>query len=90
VVSAASIWEAAVKVALGKLHLGRDLATETVAHGFAPLEIGFLHAVEAGGLPPHHGDPFDRMLVAQARVEGLTLVTRDPIFGRYDVPVLAA
>jgi PIN domain nuclease of toxin-antitoxin system len=89
-VSAASVWEAAVKLALGKLRLGRDLATETVAHGFSPLAIAFSHAIEAGGLPPHHGDPFDRMLVAQARVEALTLVSRDPVFGRYDVPILAA
>ncbi len=48
------------------------------------------HALEAGSLPRHHGDPFDRMLVAQARLEGLALVTREPAMGRYDVALLEA
>ena len=56
--------------------------------GFAPLAITFEHAREAGELPRHHADPFDRMLVAQARLEGLTLVTADPNIARYDVAVL--
>jgi PIN domain nuclease of toxin-antitoxin system len=58
------------------------------ASGFERLAISFEHATEAGGLPPHHGDPFDRMLVAQARIEGLTLVTADEAIQRYDVSVL--
>ena len=54
------------------------------------MAITFAHAVAAGRLPPHHGDPFDRMLVAQAQLEGLTIVSRDPVFDRYAVPVLRA
>jgi PIN domain nuclease of toxin-antitoxin system len=90
VVSAASIWEAAIKVQIGKLELEVDLATGSVEHGFEPLPITFAHAAAAGRLPPHHGDPFDRMLIAQAQLEGLTLVTRDPVFDRYAVAVLKA
>ena len=56
--------------------------------GFAPLAITFEHAREDGELPRHHADPFDRMLVAQARLEGLTLVTADPNIAHYDVAVL--
>lgn len=56
--------------------------------GFKRLAIGFEHAREAGRLPLHHGDPFDRMLVAQARLEGLTLATGDERIRRYGVPVL--
>ena len=59
-----------------------------VAEGFESLAIGFDHAQRAGALPMHHRDPFDRMLVAQAELEGLTLVTRDPVFGPYGVAVL--
>lgn len=56
--------------------------------GFERLDISYEHACEAGRLPLLHGDPFDRMLVAQARLEGLTLATADPKIKRYDVPVL--
>lgn len=56
--------------------------------GFERLAISFEHAREAGRLPMHHGDPFDRMLVAQARLAGLTLATGDEEIRRYDVPVL--
>jgi PIN domain nuclease of toxin-antitoxin system len=90
VVSAASIWEAEIKAQLGKLKLEVDLAGGSVAHGFEPLEITFAHTAAAGRLPPHHGDPFDRMLVAQAQLEGLTIVSRDPVFDRYSVAVLRA
>lgn len=89
-VSAATIWEAEIKTALGKLAIGGDLVSGALRNGFTELAVTFEHAVVAGRLPPHHGDPFDRMLVAQAQVESLTLVTRDPVFGKYDVPVLAA
>jgi PIN domain nuclease of toxin-antitoxin system len=57
--------------------------------GFEPLVIRLEHAREAGRLPRHHNDPFDRMLVAQARLEGLTLATADQALKRYDIPVLA-
>jgi PIN domain nuclease of toxin-antitoxin system len=90
VVSAVSVWEAEIKVELGKLRVGFDLEQAPVTHGFEPLAITFAHAVAAARLPVHHRDPFDRMLVAQAQLEDLTLVTRDPVFGGYDVPLLAA
>jgi PIN domain nuclease of toxin-antitoxin system len=89
-VSAASIWEAEIKVQLGKLELEVDLAAGSLAHGLEALPITFDHARAAGRLPPHHGDPFDRMLVAQAQLEGLTIVSRDPVFDRYPVAVLRA
>jgi len=89
-VSAASIWEAEIKVQLGKLQLEVDLAAGSLAHGFEALLITFDHARAAGRLPRHHDDPFDRMLVAQAQLEGLTIVTRDPVFDRYAVPVIKA
>jgi PIN domain nuclease of toxin-antitoxin system len=57
---------------------------------FRRLAVGFEHAAVAGALPRHHDDPFDRMLVAQAQHEGLTIVTGDVRIGRYQVPVLAA
>jgi PIN domain nuclease of toxin-antitoxin system len=90
VVSAASIWEAEIKVRIGKLRLDADLAAGSADHGFEPLAITFDHAKAAGRLPPYHGDPFDRMLVAQAHLEGMTLVTRDPVFDNYAVAVLRA
>jgi PIN domain nuclease of toxin-antitoxin system len=89
VVSAASIWEAAMKAALGKLETPEALGTAAVEAGFDSLPITFDHAERAGSLPPHHRDPFDRMLVAQALAEGLTLVTHDPAFRPYGVDLLA-
>ena len=89
-VSAASIWEAEIKVAAGRLRLGRNLARESEVHGFQQLPITFAHVGRAGSLPMHHGDQFDRMLVAQAQLEGLTIVSRDPVFDRYSVAVLRA
>jgi PIN domain nuclease of toxin-antitoxin system len=90
VVSAVSIWEVEIKVQIGKLELEVDLGAGSAEHGFEPLAITFAHARAAGRLPPHHGDPFDRMLVAQAQLEGLTLVSRDPVFEHYPVSVLRA
>lgn len=89
-VSAATIWEIAIKQALGKISGPADLAERVRDSGFRQLPIGFTHAMTAGRLPPIHRDPFDRMLVAQARCEGLTLVTRNPHCQQYDVPILAA
>jgi PIN domain nuclease of toxin-antitoxin system len=89
-VSAASVWEAEIKAASGKLRLEADLQVEPMLQGFRPLDITFAHAVAAARLPHHHNDPFDRMLVAQAQLEGLTIVTRDPAFKPYRVPLLAA
>ena len=87
-VSAASIWEIALKRARGKLRFKGSLVDLVADGAFEPLQITWEHAERAGGLPKHHGDPFDRMLVAQAQSEGLRLVTRDPAFGPYEVDVL--
>ena len=89
-VSAASAWEISIKKALGKLAAPDDLADQLEAGGFEPLPISVAHAIAAGHLPRHHEDPFDRMLIAQALAEGLTIVTRDKRFDDYGVPLLAA
>ncbi len=89
-VSAASIWEAEAKAAAGKLTVDGDLVEAVRLNGVADLPITFTHATGAGRLPLHHSDPFDRMLVAQARAESLTLVTRDASLRAYDVPLLTA
>ncbi|MFD4136781.1 type II toxin-antitoxin system VapC family toxin [Streptomyces goshikiensis] len=88
-VSAVTPWELAVKQSLGKLTGPADLPERARDSQFRPLPITGLHGIRAGQLPPHHKDPFDRMLVAQAQTEGLTLVTRDKFIPLYDVPVLA-
>lgn len=88
VVSAASIWEAALKAALGKLGMPEALADAVIHEGFEALPITFAHAERAGALPGHHRDPFDRMLVAQALAEGLTVVTHDAAFEPYGVNLL--
>lgn len=90
-VSAASAWEIAIKAALGKVRVGKaDLEGEIAANGFLEIEVRTRHALRAGGLGPIHEDPFDRMLVAQAQVENLTVVTADPVFERYGIAVLEA
>lgn len=86
--SPVSVWEIAIKQSLGKLKGPVDLANRVCEMGFRDLPIANAHAIMAGRLPAHHRDPFDRMLVAQATVEGLTLVTRDPEILRYDVDTL--
>lgn len=87
-VSVASAWEAAIKVSLGRLKLPDTMEAGVLASGFEKLLITFLHTEHAANLPPHHRDPFDRMLVAQAQAEDLTLVTRDRLLEPYDVPIL--
>lgn len=87
-VSAVSVWEVAIKRAAGKLRAPDDLAVQVDAAGFERLPIGFDHAERVGALPHHHRDPFDRLLVAQAQVEGATLVTGDRALTAYDVPRL--
>jgi len=83
-VSSASIWETAIKAALGRLDIELDdLEDAIVRNAFRPLPIGFRHAVPAGRLPSVHRDPFDRMLVAQASVEELLIVSHDRVFERY-------
>jgi PIN domain nuclease of toxin-antitoxin system len=89
IVSAASIWEIAIKFAAGKLSLPGPavvwLPQALQRFRLQVLEITAQHALTAGALPRIHGDPFDRMLVAQAQTEALTLVTADPIFRQYSV-----
>ena len=90
-VSAVSVWEAAIKRALGKLEVvPADLRAELETACFTPLSVTWEHGLAAGELPRHHGDPFDRMLIAQAQLEDLTIVTRDPRFALYGIEVLAA
>ena len=88
--SAACVWELAINVAVGRLQLPDDLVERALGAGLQPLLIDLHHAAGAAALPPHHRDPFDRMLVAQARRESMTLVTADARFGRYDVMTLQA
>ncbi len=88
-ISAASVWEISIKAQLGRIEvLDADLVAEISANDFAELPIAARHADRAGRLPPHHADPFDRMLVAQAQLEGLVCVTRHPSFEAYGVPIL--
>jgi PIN domain nuclease of toxin-antitoxin system len=87
-VSAASAWEIAIKKALGRLEAPDDLVEVVEANGFTALPIMLGHALRAGSLPPHHADPFDRMLIAQAQAERLTVITADRRFARYDVELL--
>ena len=81
--SAASVWEITIKEALGRLRVPEPVSAAAPRLGFEPLPVTFEHAEATSQLPPLHRDPFDRMLVAQARVESLTLVTRDPSIRSY-------
>jgi PIN domain nuclease of toxin-antitoxin system len=89
-VSAATAWEIAIKQALGKLEAPSDLERQIELNRFEPLSITIAHAYSAGTLPPHHDDPFDRMLVAQALAEGLTIITRDPRLNPYGCSTMTA
>ena len=84
-VSAASAWEIAVKRAAGKLDAEVDIPSALERSYFLELPISVLHAVAAAELPRHHTDPFDRVLIAQARLEDLMLVTDDATIAEYDV-----
>jgi PIN domain nuclease of toxin-antitoxin system len=91
-VSHVTAWEVAIKVSLGKLSLAipyQDLFPGALlTNGFAVLPADFRHYNQLLSLPFHHRDPFDRLLIAQALVEGMTLVSSDPHFRAYGVPVL--
>ncbi len=89
-VSAANVWEIAIKRSLGKLRSPDNLTTKVEEMGLAQLPITLFHAEQAGNLPMHHKDPFDRMLVAQAQAEGLVIVTEDERIPRYGVRTMAA
>lgn len=90
--SAASAWEISIKAALGKLTLpaNADVSRELERDGFIPLPISIAHAEALRDLPSLHRDPFDRMLVVQAQVEGLALLTADPALRAYGVAVIDA
>ena len=89
IVSAASAWEMAIKVALGRLPAAIDLVNDfeetATRRGFLVIPITASHGIRAGLLPGPHKDPFDRMLIAQAQAENLTVVSNDPVFDRYGV-----
>jgi PIN domain nuclease of toxin-antitoxin system len=89
-VSAASAWEIGIKRALGKLDFEGALHTHLPRLRFQPLPISLAHATLAGDLPMVHRDPFDRLLVAQAMLEGATLISRDAALAAYDVEVTPA
>jgi PIN domain nuclease of toxin-antitoxin system len=84
-VSAASLWVIAIKARLGKLDAPDDLPRRVEQLGFDLLAITAEHAWQVRQLPLHHRDPFDRLLIAQAQVERLPIVTADPAFSAYDV-----
>jgi PIN domain nuclease of toxin-antitoxin system len=88
-VSLASFWEIAIKISLNKLRLpgivDRYLADQMSLNGFEQLEISFRQIMRCASLERHHGDPFDRLLVAQAQEESLAIVSRDPAFDRYGI-----
>lgn len=94
VVSAASAWELAIKSQNGRLtlreSLGHWMQAAVEGSGFETLNVTLAHALAVADLPPHHADPFDRLLIAQAQLERLILVTSDAAFDRYDVGVLDA
>ena len=88
-VSAASIWEAAIKRKLGKLSFEDAALFEVLLNGdWQVLSMTIQHALIAANLPPHHHDPFDRMLIAQALHEDLTLITHDKMLKFYEVPII--
>jgi PIN domain nuclease of toxin-antitoxin system len=86
--SPVSLWEITIKQTAGKLAGPPDLAERVRDMGFNELPVTHAHTIAAGRLPPHHRDPFDRMLVAQATTEDMTLASRDASIARYDVSLL--
>jgi PIN domain nuclease of toxin-antitoxin system len=89
--SAASVWEMAIKASLGRLVLPGTAAEYTrgkLASGLQMLSIDWSHAAAVEALPFHHRDPFDRLLIAQAQIERMAIVTADPAFRKYDVRVV--
>lgn len=90
--SAVSTWEMAIKIAIGKLTLAVPLnsfvLSQTSQYQFKPLPITYDHTYQVQFLPQYHRDPFDRLLIAQALVENLVILTRDPQFPLYGIPTL--
>lgn len=92
--SVASLWEMGIKVSIGKLSLPEPInhyvSSRMTQLGARSLEITATHALQVTALPMYHRDPFDRMLIAQAQIEDMTLVSADSIFRQYEVPLLWA
>jgi PIN domain nuclease of toxin-antitoxin system len=88
-VSVVSVWELGIKQAAGKLEINVDLAEAASQSGFEILDCQLAHAQLAPTLPPHHKDPFDRMLLAQAAVEGLRIMSQDGAFTSYNVDLIS-
>ncbi len=87
--SLASQWEIGIKASIGRLEFPMDQLEDAVEqNGFEPLTMATRHIIESTNLPMHHRDPFDRMLIAQARLESLTLISKDTVFPDYDVAVV--
>ena len=89
-ISAASGWEISIKKTLRKLKAPDDIDSIVESEGFSRLPITLFHGEQAGQLPAHHNDPFDRMLIAQAQAEGLTIVTNDSKFPVYGIQLMHA
>lgn len=89
-VSVASLWELAIKQSIGKLKVDGDLREHLMRQSFSELPVRGDHALAVRDLPLHHRDPFDRLLIAQAICEGLTIVTADRAFAGYNVPIMPA
>lgn len=88
VLSSAVIWEIRIKQSLGKLEIVPNFYQVIKNQGFELLSITSDHAYAVGDLPMHHRDAFDRMIIAQAKCEGLSVITHDPVFEKYDIPLL--
>jgi PIN domain nuclease of toxin-antitoxin system len=90
--SAASSWEMSIKQGLGRLDLGgapeQVIPELMMRSNVVPLDITHQHTLRAGSLPPHHSDPFDRLLIAQAQIERLPVMTADALFAEYQVDVI--
>lgn len=89
-ISAASVWEISIKASIGRLRTPANLIQALESDHLQTLDITIGHALAVADLPRHHNDPFDRMLIAQARLEGLALVTNDQRIAQYDVRVMMA
>jgi len=94
VLSAASAWEISIKHGLGRLRLPGTpesvIPDLMLRSGVEALAVSHAHALRAGALPPHHRDPFDRLLIAQGQIEDLPILTSDPLFAQYDIAVIDA
>ena len=89
-VSAVSAWEISIKKTIGKLSAPDNLEEAIAVNCFEPLLINIEHGLKAGSLPSYHNDPFDRMLIAQAMIENLIIITRDAQFTQYGVNIISA